>query len=219
MKQYTPASQLPCEHYEGVDDKGDPIPVPCPGLCPKLVILSTNSPGYPNLGPKEPHGIAFAAQEVRTFIRETDKGFFDLPDMPPRKESRFWDPLTAMLMEALQDNPVRALGILLYLGMPEAIAFTTGTEPVLALRDIEGGWLWIHLSRDPTPPIVEEAEGAIALVDDGGAAVDDIDIPQPVTYHDVPPAGAHMLWERPTPQIIEGDHHDSTDDRPAAPDA
>lgn len=217
MKEYTPPrhESLLCEHF---DDDGEPIP--CPGMCPKLVIKSWAPPGYPDLGPTDPntgkpimHAIVFTETEVRTLVREADRGYFDMPGMLERKDSRFWDPLTSMLIQSLQENPVRALGILLFLGQPAAIAFAAEPEPILALQDPEGSWLWIHLNG--TTPSEVQAESSEPAEPDG----EEIDVPQPVTYHDTPPAGANMLWTRPTPEVNGEDRYDVTDNGNAALDA
>jgi hypothetical protein len=218
MKEYTPARLLEC-HHENED--GDPIP--CPGLCPKLVIKSAGLPGNPQLGPDTMHAVVFSEAEVRTLVREADRGYFDLPDMPERKDSRFWDPLTAMLMDALQTNPVRALGILLFLGQPEAIAFVQQPEPILAMQDIEGEWTWIYLNGQPPTPVIEAADdqvltGEIVGVDQPAEDDEDIDVPQGVTaYNTDPPTGATILWTRPTTDPINPeDRYDVTDHGNAA---
>lgn len=135
----------------------------------------------------------FSAAEVRTLVREADKGYFDLPDMPERKDSRFYDPLTAMLIQSLQEDPLRALGILLFLGNPQAVAFAK-EPPTLAVRDSEGGWLYLRLDAqtlDEWTAPEPDPENTDAVV---------IEFPDPVSHHDVPPEGATILWERPPSQ-------------------
>lgn len=176
MKEYTPARLLACQHLNAAGED-----IPCPGTCPKLVIRSTGDDQL--LGPTTPHAIAFSDSELRRFILEADKGYFDLDDMPPRKDSRFWDPLTTMLLNTLQTNPTQAIGILLFLGQPKTIAFQPD-PPTLALQDPEDGWIHIHLNQSigdvethPDQPKHEQAE--------------------PVTYHDHQPDGAQILWTKP----------------------
>lgn len=201
-KEYTPPRLLPCEHHDhecaGPGDGEDACknPTPCPGLCPKLVIKSSAPADNPQLGPLAAdgtpivHAVVFAEQEVRTFVREADKGYFDLPDMPERKDSRFYDPLTSMLIQALQEEPLRALGILLFLGNPQSVAFTA-EPPTLAVRDSEGGWLHLHLDAQT----LDEWTAPEPDPENTDAAV--IEFPDPVSHHDVPPEGAAILWERP----------------------
>lgn len=224
-KEYTPAKLLECDHgdvtdFDGnpvLDLDGNPIKASCPGFCPKLVIKSWAPEGYPNLGPFDGdgksvmHAVIFTAGEVRRLLKEADEGYFDLPDMPLRKDSRFWDPLTAMLMESLQTSPVRALGILLFLGQPQAVAYTSEPEPILALQDPEGEWLWIHLNgKAPDEP----ADIDPAFVDD---VEDTPEIPAGITAHnDQPPAGATILWQTTTPTMIEETRYDLTDNGNAA---
>lgn len=204
MKEYTPPRLLECHHQ---NEDGDPIP--CPGLCPKLVIKSAGLPGNPQLGPDTMHAIVFTESEVRTLVREADRGYFDLPNMPERKDSRFWDPLTSLLIQSLQENPIRALGILMFLGQPGAIAFTADPEPMLALRDADGGWLWIHL--DAPMPLAAPEPAA-----EDGSDNTEVEVPTQVSYHDTPPDTATILWERTE---TEETRYDLTDNGNAAIDA
>lgn len=199
MKEYTPPRLLPCNpphHDHDCDPETCKEPTPCPGFCPKLVIKSAAPAGHPHLGPFAPdgsailHAVTFTESEVRTLLREADKGYFDLDHMPPRKDSRFYDPLTAMLVQSLQDEPLRALGILLFLGNPQAVAFTA-EPPTLAVRDSEGSWLYLHLDAETLD------EWQAPEPDPDAAEAAPIEFPDPVSHHDVPPEGAAILWERP----------------------
>lgn len=221
-KEYTPPRdpRLACVHHDhDCDTDTCTEPTPCPGLCPKLVIKSWAPQGQPQLGPLEPdgtpvvHAILFSEQEIRTFVREADRGYFDLPDMPERKDSRFYDPLTSMLIQALQEDPLRALGILLFLGNPQAVAFTA-EPPTLAVRDSEGSWLYLHLDAETLD------EWTAPEPDPDAAETAPIEFPDPVSHHDTPPEGAAILWERPTRETTEEDtRYDITDDGSAALDA
>lgn len=220
MKLYTPPRLLECVHHDhdcnhstktGYDETKPECadPTPCPGFCPKLVIKSQAPAGYPLLGPMAAdgtpieHAIVFSGQEVRTLVREADKGYFDLPGMPERKESRFWDPLTSMLMQALQDEPLRALGMLLFLGNPQTVAYVA-EPPMLAMQDSEGAWLCLHLDattidewQAPEPEPDPEADAQV------------IEFPDPVSHHDTMPEGATILWRKPARE--ENPSNDITD--------
>ena len=175
MKEYTNARQLTCEH---IDEHGNPQP--CPGYCPKLIVKSSGDDKL--LGPAQTHAMAWSESELRRFLKEADDGTWDLPNMPQRRDSRFHDPLTQVLIDTLQTNPIHALAILLFLGQPTTIAFQQN-PPTLALQDPEGEWLHIHLDTklEPDQNASEDTETAAKL-------------PEPVTYHHEPPAAAAVLW-------------------------
>lgn len=128
-----------CPTGEHVDPQTEQT-VDC--TCPALVVKASGPPG-----PTEPHLMQWTRGELQRLVREFDRGYFDHEGAPARTTSMFISDWQQQLLDAVRDDPLRAVTMLLARMRFDMLSFDP-QQRILSFRAMPGKYLHLMLPKD-----------------------------------------------------------------------
>lgn len=128
-----------CPTGEHVDPQTEQT-VDC--TCPALVVKASGPPG-----PTEPHLMQWSRGELQRLVREFDRGYFDHEAAPARTSSMFISDWQQQLLDAVRDDPLRAVTMLLARMRFDMLSFDPA-QRILSFRAMPGKYLHMMLPAD-----------------------------------------------------------------------
>jgi len=140
VKEYHVHRLESCPTGEHVDPETDKT-VDC--TCPAMVVKASGPPG-----PVDAHLMQWSRGELARLVREFDRGYFDAEGSPSRTTSMFISDWQQQLLDAVRDDPLRAVTMLLARMRFDLLSFDPD-KAVLSFRLLPGHYVHMLLPTDP----------------------------------------------------------------------